>query len=111
MNLHAAADFLDALATGRTPPASEAIPGALALQTLLTLGGDADRDLLDAAAGLESHATGSPLDLNNEGRARAAELATKVRGIAELIKGSEPGRFDEYHQLMAELSASAAAKN
>lgn len=110
MNLHAAADFLDALATGRTPPASEAIPGALALQTLLTLG-DGDRDLLDAAAGLESHATGSPLDLNNEGRARAAELATKVRGIAELIKGSEPGRFDEYRQLMAELSASAAAKN
>jgi hypothetical protein len=82
VTLQAAADALDALAAGLNPKRADAISGALRLQTLV-LQGHADRDLMDAAAGLEAVATGQPLDLNEAGRARAAVLATLVRHFVD----------------------------
>ena len=58
-------------------------PGALALDTLRRAGG-ADRNMLDAAAALEAVATGSALDLDETGRARAAALAAAVRALASI---------------------------
>ena len=73
-----AAAVLDAQAAGVTPDHRQVLAGALALSTLC-MRGSADRDLMDAAAGLDALATGRTLELNAEGRARAAKLAARVR--------------------------------
>lgn len=82
MTLHAAADALESLAAGQTPFASDVMSGALALQALVEAG-QADVDLVDAVAGLETLATAQGLDLDASGRAHAAELASKVRAAAD----------------------------
>ena len=76
--LNNAAAALDALADGIDPDRLQVLVGALALTTLL-IRVSPDRDLLDAAAGLDTLATGRKLLLNREGRARAATLAARVR--------------------------------
>ena len=76
--LNDAAAVLDAQAAGVTPDRLQVLAGALALSTLC-MRGAADRDLMDAAAGLDALATGRKLELNAEGRARAAKLAARVR--------------------------------
>jgi hypothetical protein len=73
-----AAAALDDLAAGRLPDRARLLSGALTLDSL-RLSGTADRDLLDAAAGLEIIKTGGTLDLDEKGRARAATLAAVVR--------------------------------
>jgi hypothetical protein len=78
-----AAHCLDALAAGETPDRVSLVVGALALDTVAAWGGG-DRDLLDAAAGLNIIATGGSLDLDAAGRARAGVLAASVRAIAGL---------------------------
>ena len=84
MTLLAAATALDALAAGLEPARGDVISGALVLQTLIHAG-KGDRDLQDAALGLEAVATGRPLNLDQVGQARAAFLAKKVR---ELVVGN-----------------------
>jgi hypothetical protein len=81
--LNNAAAALDALADGIDPDRLQVLVGALALTTLL-IRVSPDRDLLDAAAGLDALATGRKLLLNREGRARAATFAARVRH--ELIR-------------------------
>ncbi|MEO7206835.1 MAG: hypothetical protein ABI145_08605 [Steroidobacteraceae bacterium] len=76
--LISAVEALDTLAAGLVPERLSTLAGALALSTLckrIT----PDRDLIDAAAGLDALASGRELDLNEEGRARAAKLAERVR--------------------------------
>lgn len=80
MSLADAAAALDDLAAGRTPDRTRLLCGALTLDAL-RLRGEADRDILDAAAGLEILATGGTLDLDDTGRARAAHLASAVRHL------------------------------
>lgn len=91
MTLLDAADVLNDLANGRQPERSKLIAGALALDTLV-LSGTNDRDLLDAAAGLQTLATGGTLDLDDAGRERSAHLERVVR-LAEIrsIRGSLDG--------------------
>jgi hypothetical protein len=81
MSLQAAADALDALAVGQEPKRGDVISGALALQTLVHRG-QADRNVMDAASGLEAAACGRPLNLDAIGRSRAAVLASHVRDLA-----------------------------
>ena len=64
-----AAKVLDAMAAGEMPDRTSAIVGALALDTL-TKRAAVDRDILDAAAGLNAIATGGELDLDDVGRSR-----------------------------------------
>ena len=66
------------LAAGRTPERSRLLAGALALDSLVQHG-KPDRDLLDAAAGLNAFATGERPELDDRGRARAGHLATVVQ--------------------------------
>lgn len=66
---------LEEQAAGRTPGR------ALALDALAQRG-TVDRDILDAAAGLSSQQTDSPMDLDEAGRRRAAQLAEQVRAAA-----------------------------
>lgn len=73
-----AAEVLDALAAGGVPDRRQVLAGALALTNLL-IRVTPDRELIDAAAGLDALATGRKLDLNDEGRARTARLAARVR--------------------------------
>lgn len=78
----AAADALDRLAQGHYPSHPvEALAPAHTLLALHLLHPD-DRDLSDAARGLERAAMGRPLLLDTPGRARAAALAELVRGYA-----------------------------
>ena len=81
MSLMDAAHALDDLAAGRTPDRVTLLAGALALDTL-TRSGHVDRDILDAAVGLATVATGGNLDLDALGRERAATLAEAVRNAA-----------------------------
>jgi hypothetical protein len=81
MTLEAAASALEAFAAGQVPKRGDVIAGALTLQTLV-LGGGADRQLQDAALGLEAVATGRPIELDQVGRSRAADLAKKIREVA-----------------------------
>ena len=76
--LRDAAAVLDALALGRIPDRSALLSAALDLDTYCH-GIDASRDLLDAAAALETLATGGTLDLDATGRQRAMKLAKVVR--------------------------------
>lgn len=91
MSLVDAALVLDALAAGDTPDQARLLSGALALDALVRKG-LADRDLLDAAAGLETIATGGILDLDAVGRGRAATLAVAVRRAAAQLEmtGNSP---------------------
>ena len=73
-----AARVLADQAAGRVPDRARLLSGALALDAL-QWSGEADRDILDAAAGLKRLATGGALDLDQVGRARAAALAAAVR--------------------------------
>ena len=77
-----AVSVLEAQAAGCVPDRVRVLSGALALDTLCCAGG-ADRDLRDAAAGLELLATIGALDLDETGRARAARLAEAVRKAAD----------------------------
>jgi hypothetical protein len=76
-----AAAVLNDLANGVEPDRAQLVTAALSLDTLAFWGG-ADRDLLDAAAGLQIIATGGALDLDEAGRFRARQLAAAVRAIA-----------------------------
>ncbi len=71
---------LEAIAAGRTPERSTLLGGALWLQTVARRNRD-NRDLLDAASGLETMATGGHLDLDNSGRARASHFAALVASL------------------------------
>jgi hypothetical protein len=77
---------LDDLAAGRGPHRARLLAGALALDTLVS-SGIAERDMLDAAAGLKAMATAGSLDLTEKGRARAAVLADAVRVVATALQG------------------------
>ena len=66
------------MVAGTAPDHLQVLSGALALSTVC-LPGTSERELIDAAAGLGAIATGRKLDLKEEGRARAAKLAARVR--------------------------------
>ena len=85
MSLLDAAFCLDELAAGHVPGRSQLLSGALALDTLCKRSRAAERELLDAAAGLNALATGGTLDLAPAGQARAALLAAAVR--REMTRG------------------------
>ena len=76
--LRDAAAVLDALASGRIPDRTALLSAALDLNTYCQ-GIDASRDLLDAAAGLETLINGGRIDLDATGRQRALKLAQVVR--------------------------------
>jgi len=77
--LEDAAAALEALAAGETPDRTAALlVAAQHLDTLCTRG-LADRELLDAAAGLKAIATGGVLNLDNAGRQRARAVAAYVQ--------------------------------
>jgi hypothetical protein len=76
--LNDAVAVLEAQAAGTVPDHLQVLSGALALSTLC-MRGTPDRDLIDAAAGLDALATGRKLELNEQGRARARLLAARVR--------------------------------
>jgi hypothetical protein len=78
-----AAEALEALAAGHMPDRTTALlVAAQRLDSLCTCGA-ADRELLDAAAGLKMIATGGTLALDEAGRRRAAALAAHVRKLAD----------------------------
>jgi len=81
MTLLAAATALGALAAGLEPKRGEVTSGALALQTSMKRG-QLDRDLQDAALGLEAVATGRPLSLDQVRHAHVGTLAVKVCELA-----------------------------
>lgn len=77
MSLLDAAAVLKKLAEGEPlDDRHELLLGALSLKTATTTSND--RDLLDAAIGLERLATGGALDLDHVGRTRAAYLCELV---------------------------------
>lgn len=79
-----AASVLDDVAAGRPTEKMQCLCGAMALTTYIVSNpGQFDRDIYDARGGLDSLATGRPLDLNDAGRRRAAHLADCVRHLAE----------------------------
>ena len=82
MSLQDAADSLDDLAAGKHSEQSRVLAGALALDTFCQTN-SVDRDLLDAATGLQMIGTGGTLDLDSVGRAQAAAFALRVRSILE----------------------------
>jgi hypothetical protein len=78
MSLSDASHCLTELAAGRTPERLFVLTGALALDELrarIVF----SRDLIDAAEGLAILARGGKLELNDEGRERAAFLASIVQ--------------------------------
>jgi hypothetical protein len=77
MSLIDASHCLAELAAGRTPERLFLLTGALALDELRTRT-PFSRDLVDATEGLSILARGGKLDLNDEGRRRAAFLASAV---------------------------------
>jgi hypothetical protein len=81
-----AAEALEALAAGHLPERTTALlVAAQRLDSLCTCG-TADRELLDAAAGLKTLAMGGALALDDAGRKRAAALAAHVRKLAGVEK-------------------------
>jgi hypothetical protein len=76
-----AAYALDEQAAGRQPDRARLLAGAVTLDTLFRRG-VLDRDLQDAALGLERLVTAGAWELDRTGRLRAAELATRVRMLA-----------------------------
>ena len=81
LDFQQAAAVFAALAAGRTPDRADVLNAALVLSTYCQRT-NADRDLLDAAHGLERLATGRTLDLDATGRQRATKLAQIVRHLA-----------------------------
>jgi hypothetical protein len=77
MSLIDASHCLTELAAGRTPERVFLLTGALALDELCTRT-PFSRDLADAGEGLTMLARGGKLDLNDDGRRRAAFLASAV---------------------------------
>jgi hypothetical protein len=75
-----AALVLDDLAAGRVPDRARLLCGALALHTLQS-SSIANRDMLDAAAGLRAIVRGGSPYLDETGRALAGALAIAVRGF------------------------------
>ena len=73
-----ASHCLTELAAGRTPERLFVLTGALALDELRART-VFSRDLIDAAEGLAILARGGKLELNDEGRERAALLASTVQ--------------------------------
>jgi hypothetical protein len=80
MSLRDASHCLTELAAGRTPERVFILTGALALDELRART-VFSRDLIDAAEGLAILARGGKLELNDEGRARAAFLASMVQAV------------------------------
>ena len=78
MSLRDASHCLTELAAGRTPERLFVLTGALALDELRART-VFSRDLIDAAEGLAILAPGGKLELNDEGRERAAFLARIVQ--------------------------------
>jgi hypothetical protein len=78
MSLSDASHCLTELAAGRTPERLFVLTGALALDELRART-VFSRDLIDAAEGLAILARGGELELNDEGRERAALLASMVQ--------------------------------
>lgn len=75
-----APDALEGLASGATLEHGAALDASLTLRTYADL--QRNMDLLDAAAGLKTLATGGELQLDARGRHRAAVLAKRVRAEA-----------------------------
>ena len=90
MSLRDASHCLTELAAGRTPERLFVLTGALALDELRART-VFSRDLIDAAEGLAILARGGKLELNDEGRVRAALLASIVQAADQraAIPGSE----------------------
>ena len=80
--LQEAAAALEALAAGRAPDPRTVLVAAQSLDALCAQG-PADRELLDAAAGLKTIATGGTLELDEAGRRRARVLAAHVRKLGD----------------------------
>ena len=78
MSLRDACHCLNELAAGRMPERVFLLTGALALDEL-RMRTVFSRDLMDAAESLAILARGGELDLNDEGRQRAAFLASVVQ--------------------------------
>jgi hypothetical protein len=82
MSLQDAVEILNDQAAGRPlTDNAKLIAAALALETASH--GSSDRDLLDAAHGLRTLATGGQLDLDEAGRQRAKDLAAAVCKLAD----------------------------
>jgi hypothetical protein len=84
--LEDAAAALEAVAAGRTSERTTALLVAAQRLDNLCTRGVADREQLDAAAGLKTIATGGTLALDEAGRRRAAALAAHVRNLADMEK-------------------------
>ncbi len=87
MSLRDACHCLNELAAGRVPERVFLLTGALALDGLRTRTVFL-RDLMDAAESLAILARGGKLDLNDEGRQRAAYLASIVQTADQSITPS-----------------------
>jgi hypothetical protein len=72
---------LEEMAQGRPPEKARLLAGALAVNTII-LRGRADRDVLDAGAGLEALAKGEEFELDEIGRKRALHLASVLSKLA-----------------------------
>jgi len=94
MSLRDASHSLTELAAGRTPERLFVLTGALALDELRART-VFSRDLIGAAEGLAILARGGKLELNDEGRERAAFLASIVQAadhrVAEPSSGPASG--------------------
>jgi hypothetical protein len=90
MSLRDASHCLTELAAGRTPERLFVLTGALALDELRART-VFSRDLIDAAEGLAILARGGKLELNDEGRERAAFLASIVQAADHLVAKPGPG--------------------
>jgi hypothetical protein len=82
MSLADAAYALDEQTAGRTPDHHRLLAGAIALDTL-TREGDADRDILDAAAGLKLVAEGGALVLDSSAICRGRIGSVEIIPIAQ----------------------------
>ena len=80
LDFQQAAAVFEALAAGHTPDRADILNAALVLSTYCQCT-NADRDLLNAAHGLELIGTGRTLDLDATGRQRATKLAQIVRHL------------------------------
>jgi hypothetical protein len=85
---------LTELAAGRTPERLFVLTGALALDDLRARI-EFSRDLIDAAEGLAILARGGKLELNDEGRERAARLANIVQAADQRAAKPGPGTASE----------------
>ena len=89
MSRRDASHCLTELAAGRTPERLFVLTGALALDELRART-VFSQDLIDAAEGLAILARGGKLELNDEGRERAAFLASIVQAADQ--RAAIPGR-------------------